>query len=319
MRKIPAMMRAAAIDQFGGPEVLTIHTVPVPEIAATEILIAVDTAGVGVWDLGIREGKWAETTRFPKILGTDGSGIVAAVGSRVTRFAVGDRVYAYSYENPKGGFYAEYVAVAASKAGTPPESIDLVHAGAAAVIGLTALQGVDDTLGIAGRENVIIHGASGNVGFLALQFAKLRGARVLATASGPDGKAFARRLGADEAVDGKRTDILAAARKFAPDGIDAVLAFVGGKELTRCMDALRKGGRVAYPNGVEPAPRKRKGVKVQAYDAVAGPRELERLGRALEEGEVQVPIAAEFRLERAADAHRRIAKGHLLGKIVLRT
>jgi NADPH:quinone reductase-like Zn-dependent oxidoreductase len=252
------------------------------------------------------------------ILGIDGAGTVAAVGSQVRRFKVGDRVYSYSYDNPKGGYYAEYVAVAASKVGFIPEVLDLLHAGAIPTIGLTALQGVDDALGIKKGENVIVHGASGNVGMIALQFAKLRGARVFATASGSDGIDFVRRLGADHAIDGKHDDIVAAARAFAPEGIDAVLAFVGGKELTRCMDALRKGGRLAYPNGVEPEPRKRKGLKMKAYDAVSGVREFERLGRAIEDADLKIPIAAGFRLEEAANAHRLLAAGHVLGKVVLR-
>ncbi len=311
-------MRAAAIDRFGGPEVLTIHNLPIPKISAQEVLIEVDTAGVGTWDGSIRDGSWAERKEFPMILGGDGSGIVSAVGSKVRRFKRGDRVYACSYFNPKGGFYTEYVAVAASKVAPVPNGLELLPAGAIPTIGLTALQGVDDTLRIRKGEAVIVHGASGSVGIIALQFAKLRGARVLATASGSDGIEFVRKLGADKAVDGKRDDILAAARVFAPDGIDAVLAFVGGKELTRCLDALRKGGRLAYPNGIEPEPRKRKGIKMKSYDGTPGVREFERLGRAIEEMDLKVPIAAGFKLEDAADAHRFIEKGHVLGKVVLR-
>jgi NADPH:quinone reductase-like Zn-dependent oxidoreductase len=311
-------MRAAAIDRFGGPAVLVIHELPVPKISANEVLIALDTAGVGIWDVKAREGEWAEREEFPLILGTDGSGTVAEVGSQVKRLKKGDRVYSYSYDNPKGGFDAEFVAVAASKASVFPKSLDMLHAGALPTIGLTALQGVDDALGIQPGEKVIVHGASGNVGMLALQFAKMRGARVLATASGTDGIDFVKRLGADRAVDGKRDDIREAAREFAPDGVDAVLAFVGGKELTRCLDALRKNGRVAYPNGVEPEPRKRKGVRMKSYDAVPGVREFDRLNRAIEEADLQVPIAAAFKLEEAADAHRFIEKGHVLGKVMLR-
>jgi NADPH2:quinone reductase len=312
-------MRAAAIDRFGGPEVLKIHTLPIPKITAQEVLIEVDTAGVGIWDLHQRDGKWAEREDFPLILGSDGSGVVADVGARVRRLKAGDRVYAYGYDNPKGGFYAEYVAVAARKVAPFPKTLDMLRAGGLPTIGLTALQGVDDALGVKPRERLIIHGASGNVGMIALQFAKLRGAYVLATASGSDGLEFVRRLGANEAVDGKRDDILAAARQFAPGGVDAVLAFVGGKELTRCLDALRKGGRVAYPNGVEPEPRKRKGIRMKAYDGVPGVREFERFGRAVEEADLQVPIAAGFKLEDAAEAHRLLEKGHVLGKVVLRT
>jgi NADPH:quinone reductase-like Zn-dependent oxidoreductase len=312
-------MRAAAIDRFGPPQVVKVRTLPEPQCGAQEVLIAIDTAGVGIWDAKTRSGKWAEgDAAFPLILGVDGAGTVVAVGSRVKRLKKGDRVYAYSYDNPKGGFCAEYVAVAASKAARIPRGLDLQTAGAVAVIALTALQGVDDALKIKDGESVIIHGASGNVGMLAVQFAKRLGARVLAIASGRDGIGFVRRLGANEAIDGRRSDIVAAARDFAPDGIDAVLAFAGGKELTRCLDALRKRGRAAYPNGIEPEPRKRKGITIKSYDAVPGVREFERLRRAIEESKLQVPIAATFDLDDVVAAHRRVEKGHLLGKVVLR-
>ena len=309
-------MRAIAIDRFGGPEVLVPHDLPVPKISPGEVLIKVDTAGVGKWNARAREGAWGEPD-FPMILGTDGSGTIVEVGSRVRRFARDDRVYAYSYNNPKGGFYAEYVAVAASKVGHLPEGLSLRDAGAIGTIGLTALQGVDDALGIEEGQSVLIHAASGNVGMLALQFAKLRGARVLATASGRKGEKFVRKLGADASVDGKEGDIKSAAREFAPDGIDAVLAFAGGRQLTQCLDTLRKGGRVAYPNGVEPAPRKRRGLKMTSYDAIPGAREFERLNRAIEESSLEVPIAASFALNKAERAHRRLAESQVPGKIVL--
>jgi len=266
----------------------------------------------------MRDGTWAEgEERFPLILGLDGAGTVVSVGARVERLAVGDYVYVYSYGNPKGGFYAEYVAVSAGKVAPVPDALDEIHAGAVPALGLTALQGVDDTLQLAEGESVIVHGASGNVGMLAVQIAKYRRARVLATASGTDGVEFVRRLGADDVVDGRRDDIVAAAKRFAPDGNDASLAFAGGKELTRCLDALRDGGRVVYPNGVEPEPRKRRGLRIKAYDAEPGRRQLERLGRVIEEAHPKIPIAEVFSLEDAAKAHDRLQRGHVLGKIVL--
>jgi NADPH:quinone reductase-like Zn-dependent oxidoreductase len=228
-------------------------------------------------------------------------------------------VYAYSFDNPKGGFYAEYVAVAESNVAAVPKGLNLEEAGAIPTTGLTALQGIDDALGIRRDEAIIIHAASGGVGTLAVQFAKLRGARVLATASGEDGVALVRQLGADAAVDGHHGDIASAARSFAPDGVHAVLGLAGGDGLERCLDALRSGGRLAYPNGIEPEPRKRHGIHIVPYDAVAGVREFTALGLAVETAKLQVAIAAHFSLGDAARAHQRLAKGHVLGKIVLRS
>jgi NADPH:quinone reductase-like Zn-dependent oxidoreductase len=177
---------------------------------------------------------------------------------------------------------------------------------------------MDDALRTRAGDSLIVHGASGGVGTLAVQFAKTRGARVLATASGADGKALVRRLGADMAVDGRDEHISTAARDFAPDGVDAVLALVGGKQLTQCLHALREGGKLAYPNGVEPTPRKRSGIDVIPYDAAPGVAEFERLGRAVVKAGLKVPIAATYKLEAAREAHERLAAGHVLGKIVLR-
>jgi NADPH:quinone reductase len=318
LRAVPRTMRAAAIDRFGGPKQLKIHSLSVPEINEHEVLIAIHTAGVGPWDADMREGSLYGSPHFPLILGTDGSGTVVALGSRVRRLELGDHVYSYSYENPKGGFYAEYVAVAADKVGHAPEALSLEEAGAVPTTGLTALQGIDDALRVAEGERVVIHAASGGVGSLAIQFAKLRRARVLATAHRDDGLAFVRNLGADEQIEGADENLAAAIQRWAPDGVDAVLGLAGGPPLVRCIEAVRAGGRVAYPNGVEPIPKRRRGVDFTAYDAIAGVREFERLNDAIRASKPTVPIAARYPLEEAVRAHERLAQGHILGKIVLR-
>ena len=316
---LPLTMRVAAIDKYGEEDVISVREVPVPRPTANEVLIRIDTAAVGSWDAGARTGEIKTEHGFPLVLGVDGSGVVAELGSRVTRFKRGDRVYAYRFDNPKGGFYAEYCCVPARAVGRVPKELDLERAGALCVLGLTAIQGVDDALKVGKGDTVIVHGASGNVGMIAVQLAKWRGARVLATASGRDGVAFVRALGIDDVVDGKKSgDVSAAARAFAPDGADAVLAFVGGDSLVACIDALRKGGRVAYPNGIEPEPRKRANLRIRSYDAKSSPEAFNRLNRAVVASRLQVPVAAKFPLEQAADAHRLIAKGHVLGKIILR-
>lgn len=141
---------------------------------------------------------------------------------------------------------------------------------------------------------------------------------MLATVSSEDGATLARSLGADAVVDGRQGNIAAAAQAFAPHGIDAVLALAGGDALERCIDTLRPGGVVAYPSGVEPVPKSRSGLRVLPYDAVAGPREFERLNTAITAAKLRVPIAAEYPLAEAAKAHERLAAGHVLGKVVLR-
>jgi NADPH:quinone reductase-like Zn-dependent oxidoreductase len=312
-------MRAAAIDRVGPASVLKIHELPLPRMGARDVMIAVDTAGVGSWEPEQRSGAFpVENAHFPLVLGSDGSGTVVARGSRVRRLRVGDKVYGFNFGSEKTGFDAEYTSVAEPRVARVPRRLDLLHAGASPAVALTALQGIDDALEIKRNERVVIVGASGNVGMFALQFAKGRGARVLAIASGRDGTVFARRLGADVAIDGRRGNIAKALRDFAPDGVDAVLGLVGGKVLTACIDALRLGGRVAHPNGIDPAPRKRRGIKVVAYDAKIGLKELAQLNRAIEKLPVTVPIAKQFRLEQAAEAHRAVEKGHLLGRVVLR-
>jgi NADPH:quinone reductase len=317
--RVPQTMQAAALDHAGGPEVLTLHTLPVPKPGADEVLIAVHTAGVGPWDADIRRHPSdIKHSAFPLVLGTDGAGTVAAVGARVRGFKVGDLVYSYTWDPPHGGYYAEYIAVPQRNVGHVPAGMSLKDAGAIATTALTAIQGIDDALHVRAGETLIIHGAGGGVGSLALQFAKLRGARVLATASGADGQSFVKALGADAAVDGRQGDIVAAAHEFAPAGVDAVLALAGGDALERCLDALRPGARAAFPSGIRPEPRARKGMHIIRYDAITGPKEFERLNQAIEAAKLRVPIAAEYPLADAARAHQRVEAGHVLGKIVLR-
>src|SRR5215469_17145239 len=128
---VPQTMRAAAIDKGGGPELITLRTLPVPRPAADEVLIAVHTAGVASWDVYVRQHPdELKHSHFPLVLGTDGSGVIAAVGAQVRGFKPGDEVYTYSWDNPQGGFYAEYVAMPAKLVGHLPPGMSLRDAGA---------------------------------------------------------------------------------------------------------------------------------------------------------------------------------------------
>ena len=312
-------MNAAAIGRFGPPRALTLRSLPVPEPGPRQVLIALAGAGVGVWDTHVRDGSWwpGGRPRFPLVLGADGAGVVVATGARVRRFSIGDRVWGTSTSG-KGGFYAEYVAVDARTVGHVPRRLDLLHAAAAAATGVTALQGIDDHLRVRPRETVAIFGASGAVGTLAVQFAKRRRARVLAMVRGGRAAALVRRLGADAVIDTRNGNAPERLRALAPNGIDAVLALAGGDALERCLRFVRPGGRVAYPDGVEPEPRRRRGVRLLVYNAATGPREFARLERAAAEARLRVPIAAIYPLAQVAKAHARLERGHVLGRIVLR-
>ena len=238
-------MRAVAIDEFGGIEKMKPRELPVPDVATDEVLVRVDTAGVGVWDPFEREGGFAKEfhmqAHFPHVLGSDGAGTIEEVGAEVHDLKRGDRVYGINFMNPKGGFYAEYTTIKANNVALIPQALSTREAGVLAVDGVTALNGLDKTLQLKAGESILILGASGGVGHLAVQLAKRMKARVLAVASGRDGVEFVKELGADKIIDGHREDILKAAREFAPKGLDAVLLTAGGKAAEQAIAALRKG------------------------------------------------------------------------------
>jgi len=319
--RIPGAMNAVALEEFGPPNVLTIHTLPVPVPGPSEVLIELQAAGVGSWDASVRDGSWKPTgrTKFPLVPGTDGAGVVVLRGSRVRRFDVGDRVWAYHYANPKGGFYAEYIAVDVQHVGKMPRRLDMLQAGAGATTGLTALQGIDDALRIGRDETVLIFGATGAVGTLAVQIARRHHARLIATASSSEGADLLGKLGAKRVFDARSSDAAEQLGRLAPDGIDAALVLTGSENLEACLDLVRPGhGRIAFPSGVWPEPKKKRKIEVISYNAEPGPREFERLDHAAARARLNVPVAGVFPLGQAAQAHERLVQGHILGRIALK-
>lgn len=314
-------MQAVAIDKFGGPETLKARELPTPEAGPGEVLIQIEAAGVGVWDPFEVEGGFAKMyggkPKFPYVPGTDCAGTVAAVGQGVKRFKEGDKVYGFALMNPKGGCYAEYCAIKEDLVSRVPGNLTMEQAGAMPECAITALRGLDDTLKLKRGESILILGAGGGIGHLAVQLAKRMGARVLAVASGEDGAALARKLGADTSVDGRKEDVAAAARSFAPEGLDAALLTAGGEAAAKALQALRKGGRAAYPNGVEPVPSAPAGVKPKSYDGMPDKKAIEKLNGLIELGPFEVHIARTFTLDQAAEAQRALDK-HFLGKMILR-
>lgn len=317
-QSVPQNMKAAAIDKFGGPEAIHTASVPVPHPAPNEVLIQVETAGVGQWDPALINGEFSDGHKgFPQIHGSDGAGTIVAVGKNVKRLKEGDRVYGYGFGNAKGGFYAEYTSVPEENVAKIPQGLSVEEAGALAVSGLTALEGLE-SLDLKEGSTLMIIGASGGVGHVALQLAKRMGARVFAVASGKDGVDLVRRLGADDAVEGKKHDVAQAAGKYLKEGFDAALVFAGRSDGWKSVLALvKKGGTVAYPNGVEPPPVTRKGVQLKAYDGVSAPDVYERLNNLIEKGAFHVELGHLYPLDEASRAIADVG-GHHIGKLAIK-
>jgi NADPH:quinone reductase-like Zn-dependent oxidoreductase len=302
-------VRAIAIEDFGGRDRLRLVDLPTPEPGPDDVLVRVRAAGVGPWDTKTREGLFGKRS-FPHILGVEASGIVESAGENVADLRDGDEVYVYS-----GGCYAEYVAAPAQKVAPKPVSLSFEEAAGAPIAGSTAYQGIVEEIGLKEGETILITGAAGGVGTMAVQIAASLGARVLGTAS-PRNHDYLRSLGADEAMD-YHGDWVAAVRTIAPSGLDAVFDCVGGETFRRSFEAVRDGGRVvtivAFGEEVEPG----REISHHAFSARAQRRKLEKLSEMFDAGKLRVEIEDVVPLEEAAKAHERVETGHTRGKIVL--
>ncbi|MFO1037086.1 MAG: NADP-dependent oxidoreductase [Geminicoccaceae bacterium] len=331
----PDRMMAIRLHQFGGPDVLRYEEVPRPEPAPGEVLVRVHAIGINPPDWYLRDGyksvpDFEPPVTLPAIPGSDVSGVVEAVAPDVQDFARGDEVFGM-IRFPSFGdsaAYAEYVTAPASDLARKPPGIDHVHAAAAPMSGLTAWQFLID-LGHAAPnpfqpephrpvpldgKKVLVNGAGGGVGHVAVQLAKWKRAHVIAVASGAH-EAFLRDIGADEVIDYATTSPEEVAHE-----LDLVLDTVGGPKTGRFLRTLKRGGALfpVLPLGFADADEAAKrGVTVSTTQVRSNGRQLEELGRVLDAGTVRVAIDNTFPLAEARRAHERAARGHLRGKLVL--
>jgi NADPH:quinone reductase-like Zn-dependent oxidoreductase len=311
-----SMMQAIAIDGYGGLDKLQLRELPVPEPKADEVRIRVRAAGVGIWDAMQRTGAFPpEHESFPMIVGAECAGTIDAIGSNVHGpLHDGDEVYAYFYGDQ--GAYAQFVCVKADDVALKPKNLSFVEAAAVPVDGITAHQALVDELHAASGQTLLIAGAAGGVGTLAVQIAaKALGARVIATA-GTANLDYVRRLGAAEVVDYTAGDFVAEVRTFAPAGADAALDCVGKDDnARRTIAAVRDGGRLAELVG-EQIPDER-GISIAHVESAPSAKRLDTLRALFEAGTLRVEIAQTFPLAEARSAQRAIETRHTRGKIVL--
>lgn len=308
-------MRAVTQRAFGGPEVLEVVETERPVPLPSEVLVRVRATAVNPVDASIRAGSFPLLGEPPFVLGWDVSGVVEEVVPGVTRFQPGDEVYGMPLFPRAAGGYAEYVAAPSRQIARKPAALGHAEAAALPLVGLTAWQGLVDAAGVREGDRVLVHGAGGGLGHVAVQIAKARGAHVVATASA--GKhAFVRSLGADEVIDYRTADFTE-----ATGDLDIVYDAVGGGYGERSLRVLRPGGLLvtavdredaALAAAAAAAGRRFAGISVEP-DHTA----LEALTALVDDGLLRPHVAHVLPLADAAKAHELVESGRTQGKIVL--
>lgn len=302
------------MHDFGTPDVLKYEEAPQPVPGADEVLIKIYASGVNPVDTKIRSGEARERfpVELPLIPGWDVSGEIEEVGSNVLNFRKGDEVYSRP-DVTKNGTYAEYVVVKADNVNLKPKSIDHDKAAAIPLAGVTAWQGLFTHGQLEEGQRVLIHAASGGVGTFAVQFAKWKGAYVIGTSSA-ENIDFLYDLGADEVIDYKNESF-----EDEVSDIDLVFDLIGGDTQQRSLEVIKKGGRLittVKPEYSEEA--KSKDIHLEGFMAQSTPGDLQQIADLVDSGKVKPIIAEILPLAEAAQAHKKIEKGHTRGKIVLR-
>jgi NADPH:quinone reductase-like Zn-dependent oxidoreductase len=311
------LMRAVLLREFGGPEVLAVEEVPRPEPIPTEVQVRVHAAGINPVDFKSRAGRGVSRVlgEPPICLGWDVSGVVTAIAPGVTRFRVGDEVFGMPWFPRQAGAYAEYATAPSRHFAPKPAVLSHEEAGALPLAALTAWQVIVDTIRLQEGDDLLIHGAAGGVGHLAVQIAKARGAYVIGTARSEQADSLAE-LGIDRVIDYRDERF----EELVSD-LDAVIDFVGSYGESS-LPVLRPGGMlVSVPSGVsqdllDAAARANR--RATGFLVEPDPVGLAGLSRLIEAGHLQVHVDRVFDLEQAADAHRLAEAGHSGGKIVLR-
>jgi NADPH:quinone reductase-like Zn-dependent oxidoreductase len=302
-------MKAIRIHRFGGPEVLQLDEIDTPAPGEGKLLIRVAAASVNPVDYKIRRGEypWVKLEDLPVTLGRDAAGVVERGAGE---FKQGDEVYAHL--DWRDGGNAQYAICAISGVAAKPRTLDMVAAAAVPLAATTAWQGLFDHGGLKSGQSVLIHGGAGGVGGFAVQFAKARGAHVIATASGA-GVQIVRDFGADEVVDYKHQKFEDVAKN-----VDLVFDLIGGETQARSFAVLKPGGAlISTVQDPDKTLGAEKHLKTERYGATPNGGELREIGDLIDAGKVKVTVARTFPLAAAAAAHRCLEDEHPNGKIVL--
>ena len=306
------MMMAVVAHEYGAPEVLKLEQVLRPEPKEDEALVRVIASGVNPADPLTLSGKYAREfgTHLPLIPGYDIAGVVDKRGANITKLNMGDAVYGYP---TFGGGWADYVTVKEWEVAAKPTSLNFVEAAAVPMGALTAWQALVDVAKLQPGQTILIHGGSGGVGTFAVQIAKARGARVIATASTAN-QDLLKQLGADVVIDYTKTRF----EDVAKD-VDAVLDPVGKETLARSYGVVKKGGivmsLVARPDRTE---LERLGIRGAGISVHPDAEDLTQIAQLIDAGKIKPIVTQVLPLSEAIAAQRQAATHHTRGKLVLR-
>lgn len=302
-------MKAAYFEEHGGPEVLKYGDLPDPVAGAGEVVVDIHAASVNGADWKVRAGNYNQVKYFPYVLGRDFSGVISAVGEGVDDLKIGDAVFGVC-DVGQEGTYCEKIAMKAALVAKKPDSISHVDMAALALIGLTALISIEDTLMLKSGEKILIQGGAGGVAGFGIQLAKHIGATVITTTSAAN-MAYVRGLGADEVIDYNAQDFTEIVSEC-----DAVFDTVGGDVAQRDFAVLKPGGRAAFiaSGGTAPVPPRDDVESLRPQVGRDRPH-LERIVELVEAGGVTAPEVTVYPLSEAVAAQRVSESRHLRGKL----
>lgn len=313
MSPLPQTMAACRVHAFGPPSAISLEQIAVPKPGLGEVLVRVKAAGVGPWDSWIRSGRSALPQPLPLTLGSDLAGVVEVVGDDVTEFAIGDPVFGVTNSQFTGA-YADFAVASAAKIAHKPAELDVVDAASLPVVAVTAWQALFEEAKLTRGQSVLIHGAAGNVGAYAVQLARQKGIRVIATA-GTEDVAFAKVLGAEQVIDYRNTDFATVVQR-----VDAVIDLVGGETQTRSFDVLEPGGAlISAHSQPDQALASRHGVRAAFFLVNVTTERLDHFADLLQARKLVTNIGAVLPLASVRVAHEMLdgVRPHPRGKIVL--
>jgi NADPH:quinone reductase len=330
-------VKAILMTAVGGPETLQAAELPTPAPGPRELLVRLCAAGVNPLDVKVRRLHMYYPQSLPVVLGSDGAGVVEAVGPGASRFEAGDEVYFFN--NGLGaapGNYAEYAVVHEDYAARKPGCLSMIEAAAVPLVLITAWEALIDRVALSAGQTILVHAGAGGVGHIAIQLARHLGARVAATVGSADKAAFVRSLGAELAVDYRSEPFVERTLAWTDGkGADVVFDTVGGSTFCESFAAVRVYGRLAtLLSTVCELPRinqaRLRNLTVSHVQMTAPlyfgdhalrcaqTRILESGARLFDEGRLRIAVSKVLPLADAAAAHRMVEDGHTSGKVVLR-